>query len=283
MERKICLITGGTSGIGKATAEALAALGATTVIVGRDPEKSRRVCRKIRAKTRNSNVDFMLADLSSQQDIRKLADLFKRRFPKLDVLINNAGAKITARNTTVDGYEMTFALNHLAYFLLTQLLIDRLKAGSDGRIINVSSGAHGGARLDFNDLQNEHEYVGKRAYNQSKLANIVFTYELSRRLDGSGVTVNAMAPGGVITHFCRNNGYVSWLKHVGAHILARNLIGPKKAAETIVYLATSAEVQGVTGKYFFEKKPVSSSAASYDADTAKRLWDISIEMTGVSS
>ena len=278
-DEKICLVTGATSGIGLATARGLAEKGFTTIFVGRNLKKCERVCHKIISSTGNSKISYFVADLSSQKDIRQLADQFQSRFGKLDVLVNNAGAKFVSRDTTVDGYEMTFALNHLGYFLLTHLLIDHLKACGSARIINVSSGAHGGAMIDFEDVQNEQNYIGKRAYGQSKLANLLFTYELARRLDGTGVTVNAMAPGGVITNFCRNNGWVSWAKHVTAHILARNLIGPQKAAETIIYLATSPEVEGVSGKYFFEKKPIPSSTASYDMESAKRLWGISEAMT----
>jgi len=279
MGKKICLVTGATSGIGKATAQGLAAGGFTTVIVGRDQQKTDRVCRLIRKRTGNPDISYLIADLSSQKDVRRLAEEFKRWYDRLDILVNNAGAKILQRLTTVDGYEMTFALNHLAYFLLTQLLLDRLQAAKHARIVNISSGAHGGAVLDFDDLQNEKHYVGKEAYNQSKLANLLFTYELARRLEGSGVVANAMAPGGVITNFCRNNGWISWAKHVTAHILARNLIGPEKAAETILYMATSPEVAGVSGKYFFEKKPIESSPASYDEEAGKRLWEISERMT----
>jgi NAD(P)-dependent dehydrogenase (short-subunit alcohol dehydrogenase family) len=278
-DKKICLITGATSGIGRAVAHGMAKIGFTTVVVGRNRDKCDRVCRLIRKQAGNPDVFYLLADLSAQKDIRDLADRFQQQFDRLDVLINNAGAKILQRLTTVDGYEMTFALNHLAYFLLTRLLIECLQAAGHARIINVSSGAHGGGAIDFDDLQNEKAYIGKDAYNQSKLANLLFTYELARRLDGTGITVNALAPGGVITNFCRNNGWISWAKHVTAHILARNLIGPRKAAETILHLAASADVAGITGKYFFKKQPTYSSPASYDETDARRLWEISEKMT----
>jgi NAD(P)-dependent dehydrogenase (short-subunit alcohol dehydrogenase family) len=279
MEGKICFVTGATSGIGLAVATALAQKGAAVVVGGRNSQKCEHICTKIKNITNNAKVDYLVADLSSQKEIRGLADQFNNKYDRLDVLVNNAGAKFTSRLTTVDGNEMTFALNHLSYFLLTQSLLPHLHASSSARIINVASEAHHGAKIDFNDLQNENHYIGKKAYNQSKLANILFTYELSRRLNGSSVTVNAMAPGGVITNFCFNNGWVSWLKHVGAHLLARNLIGPKTAAETIVYLATSDEVRSVSGQYFFEKKMLKSSLASYDKDSAEKLWGISRELT----
>jgi len=283
MDGKICMVTGATSGIGEATALALAQQGATTIVVGRNAKKCEKTVKRIKAKTDNSFVEYLIADLSSQKDIHQLAEEFKRRCQHLDVLVNNAGGKFVERRVTVDGYEWTFAVNHLAYFLLTNLLLDQLRASEKGRIINVASGAHGGVSgVDFDDLQSEKEYVGKQAYAQSKLANILFTYELSRRVEGSGLTVNALHPGGVITNFCRNNGWKSWLKHVTAHLLARDLVGPTEGAKTSVYLATSPEVEGVTGKYFGDKKPINSSKASYDREAATRLWNVSLELTGLA-
>jgi NAD(P)-dependent dehydrogenase (short-subunit alcohol dehydrogenase family) len=279
MKGKVCMVTGATSGIGAATALALAQQGATTLIVGRSKKKCEKIVCKVKTKTGNSLVDYLLADLSSQKDIRQLSEQFMSKYQSLDVLINNAGAKFVSRYVTVDGYEMSLALNHLAYFLLTNLFLDLLKE-SEARIINVSSGAHGGCSgINFDDLQSEKEYIGKQAYAQSKLANILFTYELTRRLEGTGITVNALHPGGVVTNFCKNNGWISWLKHVTAHTLARDLIGPAEGAKTSVYLATSPEVKGVTGKYFSDQKPVQSSAASYDKEAAKHLWDVSLELT----
>ena len=281
MDGKVCLVTGATSGIGAATALALANQGATTILVGRNVKKTEKAVKRIAAKTGNTSVAYLIADLSSQNDIQRLAEAFKQEYPHLDVLINNAGGKFVERRDTVDGLEWTFAVNHLAYFLLTHLLLDQLKAAEMGRIINVASGAHNGITgLDFDDLQNENDYVGKQAYGQSKLANILFTYELARRLEGTTVTANAVHPGGVITNFCRNNGLVSWIKHVSAHLLARDLIGPQEAAKTIVYLATSPDLDRVTGKYYYEQKPVDSSPASYDQQAAARLWDVSLQLTG---
>lgn len=277
------MVTGATSGIGKATALALAQQGATTIVVGRNQKRCRQTINRIKNKTGNSLVEYLLVDLSSQRDIRQLSDQFKKKYQHLDVLINNAGAKILSRQVTVDGYEMTFALNHLAYFLLTNLFLDLLKKSGKARIINVSSGAHGGCSgIKYDDLQSEKGYIGKQAYAQSKLANVLFTYELSRRLEGTGVTVNALTPGGVATNFCKNNGWISWLKHVTAHLKARDLIGPKEGAKTSVYLAISPEVEGVTGKYFSNQKPVRSSDASYDKEAAERLWNVSLELTGLS-
>ena len=280
MAGKICMITGATSGIGFATATALAAKGATTIIVGRNPQKCINACNKIRSVTGNDEVESLVADLSSQKDIRRIAGQFAKGFDRLDVLVNNAGAKFVKRYTTSDGYEMTFALNHLAYFLLTKLMLDHLHASGNARIINVSSGSHSGMVIDFSDLQCKKEYIGKIAYGRSKLANLLFTYELDRRLKGSKISVNAMAPGGVITNFCKNNGWISWGKHVVAHILARNLIGPQTASDTIVYLSTSSEVEGVSGKYYYKRMAIESSPDSYDESCAKLLWDISNKLTG---
>lgn len=280
MHKKICMITGATSGIGAATAVALAKKGVNTIIVGRSEKKCKRTVRRIAAASGNHEADYFVADLSSRSDVYNLAEAFKARYDQLDVLVNNAGAKFSTRRESSDGYEMTFALNHLAYFLLTNLLIDSMKIGHKSRIVNVASGAHGGCSgINFDDLQSEKAYVGKQAYAQSKLANILFTYELARRLQGTDVTANALHPGGVATGFSRNNGWVSWLKHVGYHFLKGELVGPEKGARTSLYLATAPEVEGITGKYFIDQKPSRSSAASYDEEAAKRLWDVSLELT----
>jgi NAD(P)-dependent dehydrogenase (short-subunit alcohol dehydrogenase family) len=283
MAGKTCLVTGATSGIGKATAQVLAELGAVVVIVGRNQKRCQETIKHIRKRTGNPHADYLLADLSSQGQLRKLADEVKRNFQRLDVLINNAGAKFVSCEQTVDGYEMTFALNHLAYFLLTNLLIEPLKASAKARVINVSSGAHAACHgINFDDLQGQKNYNGKQAYAQSKLANLLFTYELARRLEGTRITANALTPGGVITNFGRNNGWISWGKHVAAHLLARNLVGPKKGAQTSIYLATSSEVEGMSGKYFSNMKTVQSSKASYDSSAAKRLWQVSLDLTGLT-
>ncbi len=232
MDGKICMVTGGTSGIGKATSLALARMGATIIVVGRDQKKSKQTVDKMRTVSGNSLVDYLIADLSSQKDIYELAKQFKNQYNHLDILVNNAGAKFVLRKVTVDGYEMTFALNHLAYFLLTNLLLDVLKDSGNARIINVSSGAHRGiSGIAFDDLQSQKAYIGKRAYAQSKLANVIFTYELSRRLQGTGITANALAPPGTASNFCKNNGMISWFKHITAHVLAGNLVGPAEALQ----------------------------------------------------
>jgi len=275
---KTVLVTGATDGIGLYTAEALAGMGATVILAGRNPQKTEQAARAISEKTANPNVDFLVADLSSQKEVRRLADEFRNRYNRLNVLVNNAGAVFMKRQLSVDGIEMTFALNHLAYFLLTLLLIDPITAGAPARIINVSSGAHYGGRLDFNDLQNERAYNSWKAYSQSKLANIYFTYELARRLEGKAITVNALHPGFVATNFGKSNGGVFrpifGLAHLGA-------ISPIQGAQTSIYLASSPEVEGVTGKYFDRKKAMRSSEVSYDAGAARRLWDASLQLTGL--
>ena len=198
MGEKVCLITGATSGIGKATAMGLANMGASVVMVGRDRGRGEAALTEIKEKSTNASVDLMLADLSSQQEIRRLADEFKEAYPRLDVLINNAGLFRSKRITTADGLEMTFAVNHLAYFLLTKLLLDVLKASASSRIVNVSSGDHSNGTIDFDDLQGEKGYKGPKAYSQSKLATVLFTYELARRLEGTGISANCLHPGGRI-------------------------------------------------------------------------------------
>lgn len=279
LKGKVCMITGATSGIGLASAKALAQRGATTVIIGRNRDKTRRICARIKNATGNPAIEYMIADLSSQQEIRKLADEFNSRYERLDVLVNNAGARFLSRDVTVDGYEMTFALNHLAPFLLTRMLLDRLKAAGNARIINVASEAHRGALINFDDIQNEKNYFGKQAYAQSKLANILFTHELANRLKDCGITANAMEPGNVFTHFSSNNGWYSWAKHMTSALLARNLVSPQKASRTIIHLAASPDVANITGAYFTECRAARSSPESYNAESARLLWEISETLT----
>ncbi len=276
MQGRICLITGGTNGIGKVTARELARMGATVVIVGRNAEKTARVVEEIQAASGSKNVDFLLADLSSQQEIRRLAGEFKHKHSQLHVLINNAGALFMRRQQSVDGIEMTFALNHLAYFLLTNLLLDTIKASAPARIINVASRAHRGGKIDFNDLQGDHSLFGYGAYGNSKLANLLFTIELARRLEGTGVTANALHPGFVSTGFARQDSN-PLIKIYGliVPLIART---PEKGAETSIYLASSPEVEGITGKYFFDCKIVQPAPQATDLAVARRLWEVSAEM-----
>ncbi len=277
MHGKICVVTGATSGLGLVTAQALARQGATLIVVGRDPERSAATASRIQQETGNAAVESMLADLSTQGQVRQLATEIQRRFSRLDVLVNNAGALFARRQLSQDGVEMTFALNHLAYFLLTNLLLECLKASPSARIVNVSSEAHRGARLDFADLQTERNYGGYRAYARSKLANILFTYELARRLEGTAIVANALHPGFVATNFGRNNrrftaGLFRLLQLAAA-------VSPTEGAQTILYLASSPQVEGITGEYFVKQKAVRSSQVSYDRAAAERLWQVSAELT----
>ena len=275
MNGKICLVTGGTNGIGKATAQALAQMGATVVIVGRNAQRTSQVVEEIRTASGNKNVDSLVADLSSQQEVRRLANEFKSKYSHLHVLINNAGAVFMQRQLSVDGIEMTFALNHLASFLLTNLLLDTIKASAPARIINVSSDAHASGKIEFDNLQGERDY-SPRAYENSKLANILFTMELARRLEGTGVTVNALHPGFVATGFAKNNGKViAALVSIFAPLVARS---PAKGAETSIYLASSPSVEGITGKYFYDSRAISAAPQAIDMVVAGRLWDVSAEM-----
>jgi NAD(P)-dependent dehydrogenase (short-subunit alcohol dehydrogenase family) len=279
MNGKICLITGATSGIGEATALALAKQGALVAGVGRHPVKCLEVQEKLRERSGNQSVTFFQADLSVQKELHRLAAGVERTFRRLDVLVNNAGARYDSRLVSADGLEMTFALNHLGYFLLTNLLFERLKASGAGRIVNVASGAHWGCPgIDFDDLQGEKGFSGKSAYAQSKLATLLFTYELDRRLKGSGVTVNAVDPGNVLSGFARNNGLISWGRHILGSLKGGQLLGPEGGAETAVYLASAPELEGVSGCYFYEKQAVKSSSPSYDADAARRLWQVSLDL-----
>ncbi len=273
---KVCLLTGATSGIGEVTARELARLGATLVVSGRHPEKTGALVQRLQQETGNQRVEGMLADLSSQAEVRRLAQEFRDRHHRLDILINNAGAMFMQRQESVDGIELTFALNHLAYFLLTNLLLDRLVTAGSARIINVSSDAHRGLEMDFDDLQGRRNYRGFRAYCQSKLANLLFTFELAKRLKGSGITVNALHPGFVATNFFAGNGPAGWLMRRAAGMVA---IRPDRGARTSVYLATTPEVEGVSGRYFVKEKPVASSPQSLDEAAMQRLWRISEELT----
>jgi len=275
MRGKICLITGGTNGIGKSTAQELARMGATVVIVGRNAQKTSQVVEEIRAATGNQNVDSLLADLSSQQEIRHLASEFRSKYSRLDVLLNNAGAVFMERQSSVDGIEMTLAVNHLASFLLTNLLLDTIKASAPARIVNVSSNAHKRARIDFDNLQGERSY-SSGAYGNSKLANILFTIELARRLEGTGVTVNALHPGFVNTGFGKNNsGFLFRILGAVVPLIARS---PEQGAETSIYLASSPDVQNVTGEYFVDSKVAQAAPQASDTAVARKLWDVSAAM-----
>lgn len=275
MQGKVCLITGGTNGIGKSAAHKLARMGATVVIVGRNARKTSQVIEEIRAASGNDTVDSLLADLSSRQEVRRLADEFESKYSRLHVLLNNAGAVFMQRQLSVDGIEMTLALNHLASFLLTNLLLDKIQVSAPARIINVSSGAHTSGKIEFDNLQGERDY-SHGAYGNSKLATILFTMELARRLEGTRVTVNALHPGLVSTGFGKNNpGFLMKTIRAVVPLIARS---PEKGAKTSVYLASSPEVQSITGKYFVDCKVTQPATQATDRAVARELWDISAEM-----
>jgi NAD(P)-dependent dehydrogenase (short-subunit alcohol dehydrogenase family) len=274
-----CLVTGATSGIGKATATELARLGAEVVLVACDPAKGQATAAEIRAATRNEHVEPLTADLSSQASTRQAAEAYRHGHDRLHVLVNNAGGYWATRHLTADGLELTFALNHLAYFLLTNLLLDLLRASAPARIVNVTSGAQAVGDIHFDDLQFERRYRGQPAYNQSKLANVLFTYELARRLQGTRVTVNCAAPGVVRTNFGRDDAGPAM--RLLTPLVRRFMRTPEQGADTSLYLASSPEVEGVTGRYYASRRARRSSRRSYDAELASRLWRVSEELTGL--
>ncbi len=273
----VCLITGGTSGIGAAAALEIARTGATVVIVGRTTRRCIHRVNKIKRRVPGAQLDYFVADLSSQMQVRRLAAEFAARYPRLDILINNAGAYFAKRKVSVDGLEMNFALNHMAYFLLTTLLLDRLKESPSGRIVVVSSGAHANGKIEYDDLQMAQNYSLGRAYAQSKFANVLFTYALARRLEGTRITVNALHPGLVATNLGHNN---NWLRTKMRNWLKRDILSPEEGAKTVVYLAVSPEVEGVSGKYFYECKAIPSSNESYVETNQEQLWQVSEKLTG---
>ncbi|MFX1378600.1 MAG: SDR family oxidoreductase [Promethearchaeota archaeon] len=278
MEGKVCLITGANSGIGKETAKALASMNATVVMLCISKERGEEAKKEIIEKTGNRNVDLLLCDLSSQDSIRKFVSDFKSKYKSLHVLINNAGIMLKERILSIDGIEMNFATHLIGPFLLTNLLLDDLKKSAPSRIINVASAAHKKAKIDFDDLQSENKkYSLFRVYGISKLGTVLFTYELSRRLEGTGVTVNAVHPGVVNTNLGRDQSKFSqWF--------ARKFFkSPEEGAKTSIYLASSPDVEGITGKYFINKEPRESSEESYNKEYANRLWKICEEITGFKS
>ncbi|MHA1884306.1 MAG: SDR family oxidoreductase [Promethearchaeota archaeon] len=276
MEGKICIITGANSGIGKATAIGLARMNATVVMLCRNKETGELAQNEIISETGNKNIDLLICDLSSQEQIRGFVDEFKQKYQQLNVLINNAGVMASKRRLCDDGYEMNFAVNHLGPFLLTNLLVDILKKSAPSRVVNVSSAAHRMAKIDFDDLQCEDKkHRLFRVYGNSKLAFMLFTYELSRKLEGTGVTVNAVHPGMINTNLGREmSKFSQWF---GKLIFK----SPEKGAETSIYLASSPEVEGITGKYYIKKQQQQSSEESYNQEDAKKLWEISAKLTNL--
>jgi NAD(P)-dependent dehydrogenase (short-subunit alcohol dehydrogenase family) len=280
MAGKTCLVTGATSGIGAVTARELARLGANVVLVGRSRARCEAAADDVRQVAGESHVDWLVADLSSRSEVRTLAARVHEGYPRLDVLVNNAGGMFQPRRESADGIEMTWALNHLAYFALTVLLRDLLRASAPARVVNVSSMAHRMAGpIDFDDVEGRKFYRPFRAYARSKLANILFTRELARRLDGTGVTANALHPGFVATNIFQGRGYFYRVQHLAAKAFG---ISPEKGARTTIYLASSPEVEGVTGRYFIKCRPAEPSKAALDDAAALRLWELSEAMTGLT-
>lgn len=280
MQGKFCVITGATSGIGLIAAERLAAKGAHVVLIGRDPAKADAAVARIRQGSPAATVETRIADLSQLANVSRLGQELAS-LPRIDVLLNNAGAMFSHRQITADGLERTFALNHMAYFVLTLMLKDRLAASSPARIINVASEAHRGQILDFHDLQNEHRYRPVVAYGRSKLCNILFTQALARRLAGSGVTANCLHPGFVASRFGdESGGLLSIAVKIAKRLFA---ISPQDGAETSVYLASSPEVQDRSGLYFVKSAPAIPSEAAQDNATAERLWHESARIAGLDA
>lgn len=273
LSNQVIIITGANSGIGKVAAIELAKMNATVVMVCRSQERGSAALAEVKQASGNSRVHLMLCDLSSQQSIRDFVDAFQAEFDRLDVLLNNAGAIFGERKESVDGLEMTFATNHMGYFLLTELLLDMLKASAPSRIINVASDAHRVGKLTFDDLQRTSSYSSFRAYGESKLMNVMHGYVLARRLEGTGVTANSLHPGFVRTNFGRRS--LGWIGRLFMPVVQLAAINEAKGAETMIYLAASPDVAGVSGRYFDKKKAVKSSDESYDEAAQQRLWEIS--------
>jgi NAD(P)-dependent dehydrogenase (short-subunit alcohol dehydrogenase family) len=271
MAGKVCIVTGSNSGIGKETALALAEMSATVVMVVRNQEKGQKALDEIVTMTGNHSVSLMTCDMSSMASIRSFASEFKKKYNFLNVLINNAGAEFAKRQVTSEGFEQTFAVNYLAPFLLTHELLDLLKAGAPSRIVNVSSGLAKNGKVDFDDLQNQRNYKGMKAYSNAKLMLMMFTYALSRRLSGTGVTVNVLMPGFVATNLGKNSGSLS--SSLMFAMVRPMQISAKKGAETSVFLASSDYVRDVSGKCFAKKKEGTTCAESYDVNVQERLWN----------
>ena len=277
MTGKVCIVTGANAGIGKETALGLANLGATVVMICRDRDRGETAQREVKRRSGNDRIELMICDLASRKSIEQFANEFKQHYDRLDVLVNNAGVLMRERSFTEDGTESTFAINHLGYFLLTNLLLDVLKRRAPSRIVNVASTAHKYGKLDIGGWVTGRDYSAFSAYANSKLANVLFTYELARRLEGTGVTANCLHPGAVGTNLFRG------LPKLLQALIALVTMGPERGARTSIYLASSPEVEGVSGKYFAKRRQEKSSDESYDREAARRLWEVSQELTGLNT
>ena len=282
MTGKTVVVTGANSGIGLETAVALARAGATTILCARDPKRGEAALEVVRSRSGRDDAGLVVFDLASLASVRKGADELLGRCGRIDVLVNNAGLVLSERRETEDGFEATFAINHLGPFLLTHALLDRIKASAPARIVNVASTAHQGARrgLDFDDLQSRRRYGGMKVYSKSKLANILFTTELARRLAGTGVTANSLHPGTVATGYARD-GDASGVLAFGVRVIKPFVLSPERGARTSIYVASSPDVADVTGAYFVRCRVRRPSKAARDAHAARRLWEVSEELTGV--
>ncbi len=283
MHEKVCVITGATSGIGRATAITLGRAGANVIAVGRNTKRGKKVVHRIRASPISGQAKFIQCDLSSQQQVRNLSETIHGFTRRIDVLVNNAGAKFDLYQLTEDGIEMTFATNYLSHFLMTALLLDLMMKATEARVINVAGDSHWGGNGHFEQNMNTMESYNHRiAKNNSKLAILMFTYELADRLQGSKITVNAVDPGAVATRFGQNNGLISWMKIIAAQVWERDLISSRKGSDTIVHLAVTPELGDVSGKYFYCRKLQSSSPLSQNKETARSLWGLSMRMTSLN-
>lgn len=278
MSKKICLITGATSGIGKATAYELSGKNYDLILIGRNEEKCKKVVSQLNRKNTSSDVKYYVTDISLVKEVKKLCERLKNDYQRIDVLINNAGARFLRHQLTSEGIELTLATNHLGHFVLTNQLLPLLKNSDDARIINISSAAHGGGKGVIENITDANKYDGRLQYSNSKLANVLFTYELAERLQNSNISVFAVDPGGVATNFARNNGLKFWIKHLAYYLMKRQLISPKQAAQTIIYLADSTDVKGQKAKYYFDMKERKSSQLSYDKSLQRKMWEMSEEL-----
>jgi NAD(P)-dependent dehydrogenase (short-subunit alcohol dehydrogenase family) len=278
LDGKVAVVTGGSSGIGQFTALGLARMGAAVVITARDPKRLVETAAWLRAQVPGADVEAEQADFASLKSVRAMAARIAERHPRLDLLVNNAGLVMARRTVTEDGFEAIFQINHLAPFLLTDLLLPALKAAGNARIVTVASNASLRSTIDFDDLQLEKGWGPMKVYGRSKLMNILFTVELARRLDGTGITVNALHPGFVGSRIGNKGWAVDWLWA----LIKPLVLSPAQGAETPIYLASSPAAAGVSGEYFYKKKPIRANALAYDAGAAKRLWQVSAEMTGIA-
>lgn len=280
MKDKVCIVTGSNSGIGKETALALAEMGATIIMVVRNRELGEAARAEIITETGNKSIDLMICDLSSMNTIRDFASAFKSKYNRLDVLINNAGAVISDRQITDDGFERTLAVNYLAPFLLTHELLPLLKDSAPSRVLNLSSGLAKRANVNLDDFQSESRYKSMNVYGSAKLKVIMYTYEMARRLEDTNVSVNVVLPGFVATNLGRSSGSRS--SRIMFGMMKPFQLSPKEGAETSVYVATSPEIEGVGGKCFAKKKETETSEESYNVDLQKQLWDITVNLLGLT-